>query len=362
MPSAIKNSNQGGKRPGQKYKSLIVWNYLLKHTDEQHAVSSKDIIEHLNLYGITADRHSIVRDIQDILTVLEKDQALYDEFELDERETVGYAVEYDEKLHGYKVSKRPYEFANLHLLAECVRSCKFISKTQEDSLIGAIGGLCSEAQEEELQNEVYVIGRNKTSNKNVMASTLEISAAIRENRQIRFKYLKYTLQSKNEQVERRRGSFYYVSPFKLIINDANYYLLAYDSKAQDMRTYRVDRMKEAKRTDTPREGKEVFQKINMESYTRRVFSMYGGEEIPVKIRFINPLLDTVIERFGTGRDTMYSMDDSTHFTVSAKVEVSDQFYAWVCGFRKKAQIVSPPEVIEGMEKFLKDIAERYQSP
>ena len=43
MASPIKNSNQGGKRPGQKYKSLLVWQYLLKKTDEDHAASSEDI-------------------------------------------------------------------------------------------------------------------------------------------------------------------------------------------------------------------------------------------------------------------------------------------------------------------------------
>ena len=64
MASPIKNSNQGGKRPGQKYKSLLVWQYLLKKTDEDHAASSEDIKGHLKEYGITADRHSIARDIE----------------------------------------------------------------------------------------------------------------------------------------------------------------------------------------------------------------------------------------------------------------------------------------------------------
>ena len=46
-----------------------------------------------------------------------------------------------------------------------------------------------------------------------------------------------------QQIERRRGETYTVSPFQLIINDGNYYLLAYDAQKQGMRTYRVARMK-----------------------------------------------------------------------------------------------------------------------
>ena len=66
----------GGKREGQKYKSLLVWDILLKKTDENHALQLKDIKEHLAHYGITAERHSIKRDIDDILALLNKVNSL----------------------------------------------------------------------------------------------------------------------------------------------------------------------------------------------------------------------------------------------------------------------------------------------
>ena len=58
---------QGHKGKGQKYKSLLVWDILQKRTDENHAIQLKEIVEHLKMYGITAERHSIKRDIDDIL-------------------------------------------------------------------------------------------------------------------------------------------------------------------------------------------------------------------------------------------------------------------------------------------------------
>ncbi len=178
---------------------------------------------------------------------------------------------------------------------------------------------------------------------------------------ISFKYLKYTIQDKATQVERHGGATYKVSPYKLLINEGNYYLLAYDDKSQDMRTYRVDRMKEVKALDEPREGAEAYAAIDIETYTRRVFSMYGGPQKRVSVRFINPLLDTAIERFGTAPDVYYRSDGDTHFVVTADVEISDQFFSWVCGFRDRAKILNPPEVVEGMQKFLADIAGRYES-
>ncbi|MGM9584276.1 MAG: helix-turn-helix transcriptional regulator [Faecousia sp.] len=353
-----KAKKTGGKKEGQKYKSLIVWNLLLKHTDETHALGISEIKDILEEYGISAERHSVSRDIKDLMELLARDQ----EVTIQERDLLNYEIEYDPSLHGYKIARRPYEFDDLRLLAECVRASKFISKSQEQHLLAAIENLCSDYQIEELQNEVYLVGRTKTTNKHIMGTMLKINQAIRQNNKISFKYQKYTIQDRTQQVDRRKGAAYVLSPFKLVINDGNYYLLAFDSKKQDIRTYRLDRMKGVDIvTNESREGGAEFSKIDMRTYTQRVFSMYGGEQKRVSMRFINPLLDTVIERFGTGAEVFYRPDDDTHFIVTADVEISDQFYSWICGFRKKALIVSPPDVVADFQKFLGDIQGRYQS-
>ena len=231
-----KKKEPGSKKKGQKYKSLVVWDMLLKRTDDTHAIGINEIATHLEEYGIEAERHSISRDIKDLIELMNKDQ----EIDMRERDLLGYEIEYDPSLHGYKVSRRPYDFDDLRLLAECVRASKFISKRQEESLLLAIEGLCSEHQIKELKNEVYLVGRTKTSNKWVMGSMVVINQAIRDNVKIGFKYQSYTLSSKSQQVDRRKGAEYVLSPYKLIINGGNYYLLAYDSKKKDMRTYRID--------------------------------------------------------------------------------------------------------------------------
>lgn len=177
---------------------------------------------------------------------------------------------------------------------------------------------------------------------------------------ITFKYLKNVLQNGVKQIERYGGAIYKVSPYQLLMNDGNYYLLAFDDKSQEIRTYRIDRMKEVEAINEPRDGAEAFKEIEMETYTRRVFSMFDGVQRRVSIRFTNSKLDTIVERFGTGHDVFYMPEGDHHFIVSADIEISDQFYSWVCGFRKAAVILSPPDVVEGMEKFLKDIASCYK--
>ena len=147
-----------------------------------------------------------------------------------------------------------------------------------------------------------------------------------------------------------------VSPFQLLINEGNYYLLAFDGKR--IRTYRIDRMKNVSLTKEPREGQEEFDKLDIRTYAQRVFSMYGGQNKRVTIRFINPLLDTAVERFGT-KEAQYSAVDDTHFTVSAEIEVSDQFFGWLLGFGKRAKLLYPSDVLEAFKAYLDKIREMY---
>jgi hypothetical protein len=69
----------------------------------------------------------------------------------------------------------------------------------------------------------------------------------------------------------------------------------------------------------------------------------------------------MVDRFGTSRDVFYRPDDDRHFVVSADIAISDQFYGWLCGFRKMAQIISPPDVVEDFQRFLQDISGRYET-
>ncbi len=123
-------------------------------------------------------------------------------------------------------------------------------------------------------------------------------------------------------------------------------------------------MKGVKELNEAQEGYELYRHTDMRTYTRRVFSMFGGEQKRVLIRFSNEKIDTVVDRFGPGSEdntVYYRPDDESHFVLSADIELSDQFYSWICGFREKATIISPPEVIDEFHRFLSDITNQYDN-
>ena len=96
----------------------------------------------------------------------------------------------------------------------------------------------------------------------------------------------------------------------------------------------------------------------LRTYTKRVFSMYGGEQRLVEIHFVHSLLDAVVDRFGT-KDVLYAKVDDTYFGVTAKVEISDQFFGWLLGFGNKAKLVYPDDIMEQFRGYLDSIREMY---
>lgn len=87
--------------------------------------------------------------------------------------------------------------------------------------------------------------------------------------------------------------------------------------------------------------------------------MHGGDKQTVTLRFIPPLLDTMIERFGA-KDTIYGKMDGKYYYVTAIVEVSDPFYGWVLGFGNRVKVVGNDAAVEGFRAYLEKIRGMYE--
>lgn len=373
MSREPKANPQHGRKANQKMKPYLVMEYLMRHTDENHAESADNIAAYLQELGIDAERRSIYRDIEEInkaLWLLENEDdadifAAEEAIETDENDSEKFIV-YDRHLKGFRVVRRKYELSDIRLMAECIYASRYISQSEAERLVDIIKGFVSEEQSREIRTDALVTARQRTLNKSTLRNVSTIYDAMSKMidgdkhtpEKISFQYLKYTIDDLEKQTERRKGAKYIVSPYKLIINDGNYYLLAFDDYSHEMRTYRVDRMKSINRLGEPREGAEAFSAIDMKTYTQRTFSMFGGKRERVGIHFVSSLLDTAVERFGR-YNVSYSRSDDHHFIVSADVEISDQFFGWLCGFGTKAKLFSPNSVVEQYKEYLQKILSKY---
>ena len=372
-----------GKQVHQRMKPYLILEYLMRETDEDaadyegeaaHVRSANEIADYLEeSFGIFADRRAIYKDVDEINRILymldskdEEEEYLHikdvdKEFEKAKEE--GYLSElqtiiYDKKQKGFYVKSRRYELNDIRLLAECVYAARFIDDKRAKKLANVALSHLSEAQARKISHDSFLVDRAKTTNTSVYYSVDTINGAIERKKKISFKYLKYSINDLSKQAACRGGQKYVVSPFMLLINDGNYYLLSNSDKDQGMRTYRVDRMKEVSELNEPWDGEHEFRTMDIRTYTQRTFGMFGGDRKGVTLRFINPLLDTVIDRFGT-KGARYAKDDEGHFRVDVDVEISDQFFGWLLGFGNKVKIMGPESAITSFTEYLDKVRCMY---
>ena len=324
----------------QKLKILYLMEYLLQNTDEAHPATIAQITAHMDRCGVPAERKS-----------------LYDD--MDALRAWGLDVVCTGAGRGsaYYVASRDFELPELKMLVDSVQSSKFLTGKKTAALIKKLERLASVHEARALQRQVYVAGRIKTMNESVYYNVDAIHLGISEGRQIRFRY--FDLDVDKSRRFRRGGGYYTVSPYALIWDSENYYLVAYDDAAAAIRHYRVDRMTAIAPLDIPREGQEAFRALDMGSYARRVFGMFSGEAVSVRMRFDRRLVGAVLDRLGP--ETMLVPDGDDCFTVTAEVVPSPQFYAWLFGFGDLAQLLGPPPVVDGFRAQLAGTAALYQS-
>ena len=222
------------RSPNQKLKTLILQKTLLERTDEEHPMTVKELIDTLAAWDVTAERKSIYDDLEALRA-----------FGLDIQSRKG-------KTPGWFVGERPFELPELKLLVDAVQSCKFITRRKSDSLIRKLEGLTSVHQARQLQRQVYVERRVKTMNESVYYSIDKLHAALSAGKTVTFRYFEYNVHK--EKVFRRAGRRYSVSPYGLIWNSENYYLVGWDGAMGEVRHYRVDKMAELAVTCVPAEG------------------------------------------------------------------------------------------------------------
>ena len=367
-----------GNKPHQKLKPYAVLQYLMKRSDEDHVESAAKIVAFLQENcGIDAERRSIYRDIEEINAValmLEEDCTIDEARVMLKEDVTGELkiVVYDGCQKGFYLRQRHFDLNDVRLLAECVYAAKFVNEGQAKRLVKVVCDLVSEYQAERIRHNTFLADRTKTNNKNVLnnisiindAMSRRLEGKAKRPEAIKFKYLRHTIDDLSQQIEGRRGKTYYVEPYQLMINDGNYYLLAIEYWSGKERTYRVDRMKDIQRTGTPRKHEEVFRKIDIKTYAQRVFSMYGGTPARITLLCDMRLLDVMIERFGL-KSAVYQKVDDAHFSVSTKVEVSEQFFGWLTGFGTKVKLTDDSKIDDGtsvaedFKKYLGEITAQY---
>ena len=328
------------KSEGQKLKLLYLADLLRRETDEDHALSMSDILSRLEELGVHAERKSSYDDLRAL-----------EDYGMDIIATRGRAG-------GYQLAHREFELPELKLLVDAVQSSKFLSVKKSRELIRKLEGLASRWEAQSLQRQVYAVGRVKSMNESIYYSIDTIHTAISQDRQIAFRYFEWTMEKTVRY--RRDGQLYERSPYALVWDDENYYLVAYDHTASPpgIRHYRVDKMANLSVLEESRLGKATFDGFDMAQYAKQMFGMFGGAQQDVELRFAARLAGVVLDRFG--KEVTLLPDGGSFFRVHVQAVVSPQFMGWVAGFGTDAKLLGPPAVVREYTAFCREMLAQYE--
>ena len=317
----------------QSLKLLYLSDILNRKTNENHGLQSQEIIDELQKCGIHEERKTLYKDI-----------ALLQKYGLDIiKERCGRSFI-------YYVGNRKFELPELKIIVDAIQASKFITTKKSEKLIDKIESLTSEYDETELNRQIYVTGRIKTDNESIYYIVDNIHTAINNDKKISFQY--YELTGNKVRRLRHNGDFYSVSPWIMIWDNQNYYLIGYDDKSESVRHYRLDRMTNISIKDDSRNGKSIFKDFDVVSFTNRTFGMFSGEERKVKIVSKNESAGILFDRFGN--DVEARSIDEDHVEIEVDVNVSEQFLGWILSLGNDIKIVEPADVVEKIKSMLRE--------
>ncbi len=318
-----------------KSRILYLQKILLERTDEDHTLSTNQLIEILkNEYGISAYRTTIASDIDALR-----------EFGLD-------IVTVRSTQCRYFVANRRFELPELKLLIDAVESSKFITNKKSDALIEKIHTLASQGQVSKLKRNNYIVDRVKPNNEQIYYIVDTVNDAINMGKQISFQYYEYTGLKK--KVLKNKGEVYRLSPYKLLWSGDYYYVIGYSEKKEKIVTFRVERIAAIPKI-LDADAAEKPADFDFTEFLKEVFFMYDGETVKVELRCDNSLMKTMIDRFGEDVTTLAC--DMSSFRLVTEVSASPTFFGWVFGFNGKVQIFAPESVKRQYRLMINEAAE-----
>ena len=317
-----------------KLKLLYLMKYFVENTDEEHTTNAQELINYLQSIGIEAERKAIYNDIEAL-------------------KTIGMDIVSKGKRGGCYLASGEFQLAELKLLVDAVQVAKVITPKKSQELIKKLSKLTSKYHAHEFQRDVVILDRAKTANETIYYNIDAIHKAIAERKEITFKYMEWSMDKK--LVEKLK--LYRVSPWLLVWNNENYYLVGYDDGTKSKRHYRVDKMKKVSISKESCQNEEEYLELDKSAYGKATFGMYDGVRTQVKLRLENVYIGVIIDRFGT--DIITAPYDEHSFYVQLDIDVSPQFFGWLTGLGTGAKILEPYMVAEEYRRFIQNIADEY---
>ena len=311
-----------------KSRILYIKRYLEEYADEQNPVTVTDILTHLESMGVETSRHTISRELQQLL------------------ESGVDVICNKGKPNQYFVGDRHFEIPELKLLIDAVMASRFIPPHKADALIEKLSYFTSVHQSGELHRSLYTDKQMRSVSDKAYITVDMLYTAESTGKKIVCKYIEYGADKKKAHRHSERD--YSFSPYGLVWNNDRYYTVGWSDAHKKIITMRVDRIATPNLTEEPAALKP--DDFDMAFYAESIIQMFDGEMRDITLTCKNEMMMHIIDRFG--EDVKTEILDTDRFAAFVRVPASPTFYAWAFTFGGAIRITAPDDVAESYHDML----------
>ena len=328
------------KTENSRGRLLCLLEILKKETDENHGLSTQDILARLGERGFEVERKALYKDFDAI-------------------KAADIPLECQGRPPRYYIEERDFEVEEIMILIDAVESAGFMTEKKKATLIRKLKELTSKGKAAELNEQIHYIGRHHSTNNDIIYTANRVRKAMNEGHPVSFKYVDYAFsEGKVEEVFRHDGQKYILHPFALIWNNGFYYCVGVrpeqsEEKEKDkIRHFRIDRMKDVK-IEERRKLVHPPKGFNVARHVETSFSMYGSKPEPVQLRFRKDMLSQFYDRFD--KDVTIYPDPKHEDCLIANVSasISPTFFSWISQYEGAFSIVGPKSVVDQYQEHLR---------
>ncbi|HJJ10151.1 MAG TPA: WYL domain-containing protein [Clostridiaceae bacterium] len=319
---------------------LYILNILKKYTDEDHMFSATEIqLKIKEIYNVEIDTRTIRRNIN-----LLKYKLNYD---ISTR---------DDNKKGYYLNRDPetdFEPGEIRAIIDNFSYANYIVPSVAKNIIKKCKNIQTVYENDKIKDYQIYANDSKTENVEVIKNIEDISESIYQHKKVKFEYWKYVITNK---LEKKIVSTPIVSPFAIVYNKQEFYLIGVKEGKNRFYNYRLDRIKNIQILDNKITIKK--KKSEIQDFAESSIEMFGGKKEEIEAICHIWLLDTIFDTFGRNVTIEKIPNDDKSFKLIVDANPLG-FRMWAMRNIDLVEVKKPKSLRNEMKEIIKNAEQKY---
>ena len=318
---------------------LYILHVLKKYTDEEHKLSISELREKIiEEYGEEIDPRTIRRNINLL------------------QQKFGYDIStYADNKIGYYITNDPetdFEPGEIRAIIDTFNYSTFIEERMAKGIIQKCRNLQNIYENQKVQEYKVYSAKGKTSNVEVIKNIEDISNSILQQTKIKFEYWKYCIVG--DKIKKQIVSAPVVSPYAIIYDEQQFYMIGIKEGKQEFFHYRLDRIKNLVQLSDKITSKKTEKEI--EQYGETSVSVFSGNEVDIEAECMVQILEDVVEKFGKKAKIEPINNQKFKLHLSAN---PIGFQLWAMKNLHIVTVTKPESLVKVIQATLQNASKRY---